>query len=175
MVGRLKGSLWLAVALAASGLATGCSSIGDAVGVNKYPPDEFAVVAKAPLVIPPDYNLQPPGSNKPKPKDADPGQLALKALYPDANIQLAAPSPSESRLLQASGGSSADRTVRSDLSPTGTVVNKGAFTENLLYDNTVEGSPGTSIQRGTPDRVTTDTEEGTGVRKREKRPTMGLF
>ncbi len=31
-----------------------------ALGLNKEAPDEFTVVAKAPLVLPPDYNLVPP-------------------------------------------------------------------------------------------------------------------
>jgi hypothetical protein len=38
----------------------GCDSIREAAGVTKEPPDEFAVVTKAPLVMPPDYNLRPP-------------------------------------------------------------------------------------------------------------------
>ena len=38
----------------------GCQSIREAAGVTKSPPDEFAVVTKAPLVIPPDFNLKPP-------------------------------------------------------------------------------------------------------------------
>jgi hypothetical protein len=38
----------------------GCDSIREAAGITKEPPDEFAVVTKAPLVIPPDYNLRPP-------------------------------------------------------------------------------------------------------------------
>ena len=29
-----------------------CSSVGDALGMGKSPPDEFAVVTKAPLIVP---------------------------------------------------------------------------------------------------------------------------
>ena len=43
-----------AVALAAAALA-GCSTAGRALGMGKTVPDEWRTVAKAPLVIPPDF------------------------------------------------------------------------------------------------------------------------
>jgi hypothetical protein len=53
---------------AIAGLAlslTACETVRTAVGANKQPPDEFAVVTKAPLIIPPDYNLKPPKPGAP--------------------------------------------------------------------------------------------------------------
>ena len=48
----------------AMGLCTaalmGCQSLRDAAGLQKKSPDEFAVTTKAPLVIPPDFNLRLP-------------------------------------------------------------------------------------------------------------------
>ena len=38
----------------------GCENIRQATGSAKLPPDEFTVLTKAPLVLPPDYNLRPP-------------------------------------------------------------------------------------------------------------------
>jgi len=38
----------------------GCEGIRQATGAAKLPPDEFTVLTKAPLVLPPDYNLRPP-------------------------------------------------------------------------------------------------------------------
>ena len=49
----------LVAALCAIALS-GCSSIRDLAGLQKKSPDEFAVTTKAPLVIPPDFNLRPP-------------------------------------------------------------------------------------------------------------------
>jgi hypothetical protein len=147
MVARNTVGLSLAVAmLAASGLS-GCGGVKDALGVNKYPPDEFAVVSKRALVIPPDYNLRPPGPNHPQPKEADPSEMAMLAMFPEAKRQTPQVSPAESQLLNKSGGLTADPNVRSDLSPQGTVVNKGGFTENLLFDDSVEGSAATTIRR----------------------------
>ena len=52
----LRGCVLLGVACT---LAS-CDSIRDAAGLTKQPPDEFAVVTKAPLTLPPDYSLRPP-------------------------------------------------------------------------------------------------------------------
>ena len=37
----------------------GCDSIREEAGLSKQSPDEFAVTTKAPLIIPPDFNLRP--------------------------------------------------------------------------------------------------------------------
>ena len=52
--------------VAAVGLA-GCSSTRQALGMTKVTPDEFRVVTKAPLVVPPDYSLRPPAPGEPQP------------------------------------------------------------------------------------------------------------
>ena len=53
-----------AVALiAAAGLA-GCNSTSQALGLSKVTPDEFRIVTKAPLVVPPDYALRPPSPSE---------------------------------------------------------------------------------------------------------------
>ena len=38
---------------------TACSSLGESLGYTKNPPDEFNVITKKPLVIPPVFNLVP--------------------------------------------------------------------------------------------------------------------
>lgn len=38
----------------------GCNTLKDTFGFTKIPPDEFQVITKAPLVIPPDFTLRPP-------------------------------------------------------------------------------------------------------------------
>jgi hypothetical protein len=35
--------------------------VQDALGMGKRSPDEFAVVSRAPLILPPDFDLRPPG------------------------------------------------------------------------------------------------------------------
>lgn len=46
------------IALSTASLS-GCSNPKKALGLNRSVPDEFTVVSKAPLVLPPEYNLTP--------------------------------------------------------------------------------------------------------------------
>jgi hypothetical protein len=39
---------------------SGCSKMRDELGLSRHSPDEFTVVKRAPLTLPPDYNLRPP-------------------------------------------------------------------------------------------------------------------
>jgi len=43
-------------------------------------PDEFRVVTKAPLVVPPDFSLRPPAPGKPRPQELQPESAARTAL-----------------------------------------------------------------------------------------------
>jgi hypothetical protein len=61
---------------------SGCSrgSVQDALGMSKRAPDEFAVVRRAPLIMPPDYDLRPPDPGAPRPnigRTADQARVAL--------------------------------------------------------------------------------------------------
>ena len=74
MSGRVLPALLL---LAAAGLS-GCG-LGRALGSAKASPDEFNIVTKAPLVIPPDYSLKPPAPTE-KSDETDATAQAQAAL-----------------------------------------------------------------------------------------------
>lgn len=67
------------VLVAAVGL-TACQSTRKSLGMTKVTPDEFRVVTKAPLVVPPDYALRPPAPGKPRPQELQPESAARNAL-----------------------------------------------------------------------------------------------
>jgi hypothetical protein len=69
----------VAVLIAAGALA-GCGSAREALGVAKVTPDEFRVVTKAPLVVPPDYALRPPTPGEPRPAELLPDSAARQAV-----------------------------------------------------------------------------------------------
>ena len=80
------------IALAAIGLTLcGCTAFRTAIGATKNPPDEFTVLTKAPLVIPPDFNLRPPQPGAAARNEPNPDIQAREALFPqNAAAQAAA-------------------------------------------------------------------------------------
>jgi hypothetical protein len=68
-------TLPLALALALPALA-GCSSTKEMLGLTKRSPDEFQVVSRAPLSMPPDYSLRPPTPGAPRPQEGTTTQQA---------------------------------------------------------------------------------------------------
>jgi hypothetical protein len=75
---------WMGV-VAVLGLAValgGCGNqVRQALGMTKRSPDEFQVVAHAPLTLPPDYNLRPPEPGAPRPQEGTARDQAQTALY----------------------------------------------------------------------------------------------
>lgn len=68
-------TLPLALALAMPALA-GCSNTKEMLGLTKRSPDEFQVVSRAPLSMPPDYSLRPPTPGAPRPQEGTTTQQA---------------------------------------------------------------------------------------------------
>jgi hypothetical protein len=95
--------------LAAVSLA-GCNSTKNALGMTKVTPDEFRVVSKAPLVVPPDYSLRPPAPGKPRPQELQPESAARTALL--GAQQGAARSQGEQLLAAKAGAEKADPLIR---------------------------------------------------------------
>ena len=67
------------LSLGGAGLS-GCTSAAHALGMDKVTPDEFRVVARAPLTVPPDYSLRPPAPGEPRPQELQPESAARAAL-----------------------------------------------------------------------------------------------
>jgi hypothetical protein len=94
---------------AAFGLA-GCESAQQALGMTKVTPDEFRVVTKAPLVVPPDYALRPPAPGKPRPQELQPESAARLALLGQREAEQR--SEGEKLLVAKAGAEKADPLIR---------------------------------------------------------------
>ena len=76
-----KRLLLLAVTCLATGvLLSGCTDFKRELGLSPTAPDEFAVESRAPLTIPPDFDLRPPQPGAPRPQEASAEDKARKAI-----------------------------------------------------------------------------------------------
>ena len=97
--------------VAALGVAlSGCAAAGRALGVTKVVPDEFRVVTKAPLTVPPDYSLRPPAPGEPRPQELQPESAARVALL--GSRQGETRTEGEKLLVAKAGADKADPLVR---------------------------------------------------------------
>jgi hypothetical protein len=94
---------------AAFGLA-GCQSTAQALGMSKVTPDEFRVVTKAPLVVPPNYDLRPPSPGEPRPQELQPESQARLALLGQREGEQR--SEGEKLLVAKAGADKADPLIR---------------------------------------------------------------
>ncbi|HYM29947.1 MAG TPA: DUF3035 domain-containing protein [Candidatus Cybelea sp.] len=121
-----------------AGLA-GCSGVRDTLGLNKKAPDEFAVVTKAPLTLPPDYALRPPEPGAPALKESQPRVTAEAALTgqsaPQAPRAVAGRDPGESALLQRAGAADVNPNIRQVVNSEFTQLAERdkSFTDRLLF------------------------------------------
>ena len=118
-------SLMLAVA-ALPVVLSGCESGRELLGLTKRSPDEFQVVSRAPLSMPPDYNLRPPAPGAPRPQEGTARDQAEQVVFGYAGRQLSpdqipsigegeqasAQSAGEAALLQSAGTAGVDPNIR---------------------------------------------------------------
>lgn len=64
----------------ASLVLSGCAEAKRAMGYDKAPPDEFQVVSRAPLSMPPDFSLRPPTPGVDRPQEGNTRDQARRAL-----------------------------------------------------------------------------------------------
>jgi hypothetical protein len=76
---RHRGVPAAAVVLAGISLSA-CDSFKRAIGLERSSPDEFAVESRAPLTIPPDYDLRPPQPGASRPQEVSTANKARDAI-----------------------------------------------------------------------------------------------
>src|SRR5581483_6553192 len=74
-----KSLLWVSYA-AVGFLLTGCTGFKQTIGLEPTAPDEFAVESRAPLTVPPEFDLRPPAPGAPRPQDVNPAASAQQAM-----------------------------------------------------------------------------------------------
>ncbi|KAF0115463.1 MAG: hypothetical protein FD163_1547 [Hyphomonadaceae bacterium] len=110
MTREIGKNLVTAAALVALVTLGGCAGFKRAVGAERTTPDEFRVVTKAPLVIPPEFNLRPPRPGEARPLELRPDLQARNALF---GVQTGTQaSAGEVALITQMGAQNADPRIR---------------------------------------------------------------
>ena len=138
--------------IGAAGLSlSACEAVRNAAGQGKDSPDEFAVVTKAPLVVPPDFNLRPPSPGAAPTNQTDPTTSAETALYGATPQQVAASLPptmsqGERILLAYAHVENSDPTIRQEIASDGRNMRAGddSFTNNVMFWSSAPPPPGTA-------------------------------
>ncbi|MDE2134673.1 MAG: DUF3035 domain-containing protein [Alphaproteobacteria bacterium] len=139
-----------AAVLVGVGLAlSGCQTIRDAAGLEKASPDEFAVLTKAPLVVPPDYNLKPPRPGAAPTNQTEPADTAEAALFGSDPATIASNIPGdasegEKLLLANAGFANADPAIRQHLQSDrkSMLGADDSFTDEILFWKGPTSEPG---------------------------------
>lgn len=101
----------VAVAALAALTLTACAETKRSLGIGKQPPDEFQVVGRAPLSVPPEFGLRPPEPGAPRPQEPEPRDEAQAILFGAAG-GAASGSPGLTDLLTRAGVETADPAIR---------------------------------------------------------------
>ena len=145
-----------AAAILAALALSGCESAREAFGLTKQPPDEFEVVTRAPLQIPPDFGLRPPSPGAQRPQEAAVRDDARRLLV-ESSAEAArgkapqAPSPGENALLKRAGADNADPQIRQVVSREYSVLeaeDRTLFDRVLFWRDPEPNPKGTLVDAG---------------------------
>jgi hypothetical protein len=140
--------LSLALILAAPSLGA-CQNAKEMMGLTKRSPDEFQVVSRAPLSMPPDFSLRPPSPGAPRPQEGTTQDQAKaiitgyseRQLQPDQipsigdGEQVATESAGEAAFLQSVGIAGVDPNIRKlvDQETNADEANSTSFLDDLIF------------------------------------------
>lgn len=132
-----------ALALLSAAAAGGCGTLAKTFGSDTSSPDEFRVVTKAPLIIPPEYNLRPPRPGDPRPQELTAAQRAQRAIL--GSTEASGLSQGEQLLVAKAGTVLPNIRELVDYDSGGIVRKSQALSNNIL------GIPATPAPGATPE------------------------
>jgi len=121
---------------------TGCDNPRRSLGLEKEAPDEFSVVTRAPLSLPPDFNLRPPRPGAARPQEGTTRDQARRVITGSPGAAAAAQSTApdtasagERMLMQRAGTDQAIPGIRQVVDDETSVlaVESQSFADTLLF------------------------------------------
>jgi hypothetical protein len=118
-------------------LLGGCSSdkLARTFGLTRDAPDEYTVTTRAPLSMPPDYNLRPPRPGAPRPQEQSERQQAEETLAPQMalNAPQGSTSAGQAALLEQTGPA-APGDIRNKIDEdANSAASDDSFVDKVLY------------------------------------------
>jgi len=111
---------------------SGCASASKALGLKQSAPNEFNILTKAPLVVPPEYNLRPPKLDESSAENNYTQKAAREALI--GSIDDAEPSEGEQYLIVKAGALRANPEIRVEIDGQNSVERKSdGFSNQILF------------------------------------------
>jgi hypothetical protein len=131
--------------------------------MGKNSPDEFEVVTKAPLVIPPDFSLKPPAPGQSAGPQTEAELIAQKAILGDAQTFTAGMSPGERALLAGAGATHADPLIRQVIDQDyASLIRRGDdFADRLIFWDKSANPADRSVDPGAEERRLEQRQAGT--------------
>jgi len=121
-------------------LIAGCTDFKKTIGLEPTLPDEFAVESRAPLTIPPDFDLRPPTPGAPRPQEKASNQQA-KQLIEQAGPGEPGKQAPDFRLRRSEDGlPDIGRRSAQAPDPTGAVADQSLSAKLLGYDGASGGA-----------------------------------
>lgn len=179
----------IGLALAALTLA-GCSDVRRSIGLDRQSPDEFSVVSRAPLTLPPSMqDLPKPRPGAARPQDSTPTQMAAGAVFGGSSRGAKAAAGStageKSLIAQASARDGIDPNIRAkvDQETTQLIVADKSWIDSLLFWQTQQPpvsivDPAKEQQRLREAQAQGKALDGAAtptIERKRKAPLEGLF
>lgn len=160
----MKKSLLILAAGAALAATSACTSSGNGGST----PNEFRVVTKAPLSVPPEYSLRPPTAGSTTPAEVEAATTGVTTAFGTTHGQNA--SASEKALVAAAGANAANGAVRSqvDYEETKAIRKSASITDRVFFwrKDKPEDAASAATDNATGDQPVTIERSSSGPRIR---------
>ncbi len=123
------------VAASVTSLAA-CENMKNQLGLGKQSPDEFSVVTRAPLTLPPNFSLRPPAPGERRPQESTVQERARLAIYGGgAEAPAGGGSAGEQALLIRAGAGESDPGIRRIINEENSIYAEGneSFVDGLIF------------------------------------------
>lgn len=117
-----------------------CEGAREAIGIGKQSPDEFAVVTRAPLSLPPDFGLRPPRPGAERPQEATVKETARDLLVKSTGASSSSPAQAgatrgETALLARAGATNPNPEIRRTINRESSILatENDSFADRLIF------------------------------------------